>query len=104
MAAAGAFWKGRAIAGAQHRLAAILDQCHFAFEHIDKFVFVRMPVALARPVVRRQVREIDPEIREPASVAQPLPHAFSAGGVKWHRIAGAFAFRHDGDIDLGHGR
>jgi hypothetical protein len=27
MAIAGAFWKGRAVAGAQYRLTAVLDQC-----------------------------------------------------------------------------
>ena len=47
MAIAGIFRKSRAIAGAQHRLAPIFDQRQFAFEHIDEFVFVRMPVALA---------------------------------------------------------
>ena len=62
MAVAGTFRKGRAIAGAEHRLAAILDQCQFTFEHIGEFVFVRMPVALARPITRRQTHEIDPEI------------------------------------------
>jgi hypothetical protein len=76
-----------AIAGAQHRLAAIFDQRLFAFEHIDEFVFVRMPVALARPIARRQAHEIDPEISEPAGVAQPLPHAVGTGCVEWRRIA-----------------
>jgi hypothetical protein len=81
MAVAGAFRKGCAIAGAQHRIAAIFDQRRFAFEQIDEFVFGRMPVALARPIARRQVHEIDPEINEPAGVAQPLPHAFGTGCV-----------------------
>ena len=104
MAVAGAFRKGRAIAGAQHRLAAILDQRQLAFEHVDELVLVRMPVALARPVARRQAHEIDAEIGKPAGVAQPLPHALGAGRVEGRRIARAFAFRHGGDVDLGHGR
>src|SRR5262245_5028657 len=102
MAVAGAFWKGRAIAGAQHRLAAIFDQRQFAFEHVDEFVFVRMPVALARPVARWQVREIDPEIGKAAGIAQPLPDAAGTGRVELRWIARAFALRHGGDVDLGH--
>src|SRR5262245_54154237 len=39
---------------AQRRLAAVVDQRQLAFEHIDEFVLMRMPVALARPIARRQ--------------------------------------------------
>jgi hypothetical protein len=53
MAIAGVLRKGRAIAGAQYRLAVILDQRQLAFEHIDELVFVRVPMALARPSARR---------------------------------------------------
>jgi hypothetical protein len=95
--------KGRAIAGAQHGLAAILDQGQLALEHIDEFVLVRMPVALARPVARRQAHEIDPEISDPTSIAQPLPHTVGTGDVEGRRIARAFAFRDGRDVDLGHG-
>ena len=87
MAVTGVFWKGRAIAGPQNHLAAIFDQRQFAFEHVDEFVLVRMPVALARPIARRQVHEIDPEIREPAGIAESLPHAFGTGRVELRRIA-----------------
>jgi hypothetical protein len=87
VAVARAFRKGRAIAGPQHRLAAVFDQRQLAFEHVDEFVFVRMPMALARPVARRQVHEVESEIREPAGIAQPLPHAFGAGRVELRRIA-----------------
>ena len=68
MAVAGVLGKGCAIAGAQHRLAAIFDQRHFAFEHEDKFIFVRMPVALARPIAWRQVHKIDAEIVSPPAL------------------------------------
>src|SRR5262245_35029740 len=103
MTVARAFRKGRAITGAQHRLAIIFDQRQLAFEYIDEFVFVRMPVALARPIARRQAHKIDAEVSEPAGVAQALPHALGTGRVEWLRIARAFAFRHGGDVDLGHG-
>src|SRR5215470_6978725 len=102
MAVAGAFRKGRAIAGAEQRLATIFNQSQLACDHIDEFVLVRMPVALARPAARWQVHEIDPVIRKPAGVAEPLPHALGTGWVEWRRITRAFAFRHGGDVDLGH--
>src|SRR5262245_6643152 len=37
--------EARAIAGLQHDLALVLDQHQFAFEHIDEFVFLLVPVA-----------------------------------------------------------
>ena len=103
MAVAAAFRKGRAIAGAQHRLAAVFDQRQLACEHIDEFVFVRMPVALARPIARRQAHQIDAEIGQPAGIAEALADALSTRRVERRRIARAFALRHGGDIDLGHG-
>src|SRR5206468_5899334 len=84
-------------------LAAILDHDQLAFEHVDEFVLVRMPVALARPVAGGQAHEIDPEVGEPAGVAQALAHALGTGRVEGRRIARAFAFRHGGDVDPGHG-
>ena len=62
MAVAGAFRKRRAIAGAQHRLAAVLDQRQLAFEHVDELVLVGVPMALARPIAGRQAHEVDAEI------------------------------------------
>src|SRR5689334_4702144 len=54
MAVAAALREGRAIAGAQDRLAAILDQHQLTFQHIDELVLMGMPMPLARPVARRQ--------------------------------------------------
>src|SRR5215471_6974773 len=103
MAVAGSFRKRRTIAGAQNRLARVFDQRQLALEHIDEFVFVRMPVALARPIPRRQMHEIDAEILEASGIAEPLAHAFGARRVELRRIARASAFRHRGDVDLRHG-
>src|SRR5262249_48299759 len=104
MAIARTFRKGRAITGAQHRFATVFNQCQFPFEYIDEFVFMRMPVALARPIARRQAHEIDAEIREPAGIAKSLPYAFGTWGVELRWIARACAFRHSGDVDLRHGQ
>src|SRR5450631_4395620 len=38
-----------AVAGPQQRLARVVDQHDFALQHVGKLVFMRMPMALARP-------------------------------------------------------
>src|SRR5262245_24401373 len=103
MAVAGIFREGGAVAGAEHRLAAILDQRHFTFEDVDELVLVRVPVALARPVARRQVREIDAHIGEPAGVAETLPQALGRGCGEWIGIGRALSRGHRGEVDLRHG-
>ena len=79
MAVACAFRKRSAIARVQYSLAAIFDQHQFAFEYVDEFVFMRMPVALARPITWRQAHETDTEISEPAVVTQLLTNASAQG-------------------------
>jgi hypothetical protein len=39
----------------------------------------------------------------PKSVSTPAPNAFGTDCVERRRIARAIAFRHDGDVDPGHG-
>jgi hypothetical protein len=95
--------KGGAITGPQNRFPGIFDQRQLSFEHIDEFVFVRMPMSLARPVARGQVHEIDTEISKTARIAQPLPYTLGTGRVEWFRVAGPFDLRDSGDINLGHG-
>jgi hypothetical protein len=97
-----AFGNAAQSARTQHGRAAVFDQRQFAFQHIDEFVLVRMPVALARPIAGRQAHEIDAEISEPAGIAQPLPHALRTGRIKRRRIARTLAPRHSGNVDLRH--
>ena len=42
-----------AITGNEGLFTRIRDERRGAFEHVDELVFVRMPVALARPIARR---------------------------------------------------
>ena len=91
MAIAACLWEGGAVAGAQLCLATILDQDQFAFQHIDEFVLMGVPVALTRPVAGRQAHQIDPEIGQPAFIAQPLPYPLSRARIEGRRIARAHA-------------
>src|SRR6516165_9638410 len=102
MAVARAFRKSGAVAGAQQGLAVVFDQREFAVEHIDEFVFMRMPMALARPVTRRQTHEVNPEVGQSPGITHPLPDALGGGRIELRRIARALPFRHRGDVDLRH--
>ena len=52
------------IAGLEQRLAAVLDQNHFAFEDIDQLVFLFMPVPQRRRGARLERRQVDAELVE----------------------------------------
>src|SRR5262252_2905293 len=102
MPVAAAFREGRAVAGAQHSLAAILDQGEGAFEHIDELILVAMPVALAGPAARRQTHQVDAEVLEPARIPQPLARARGTRLIERRRIARAGPDLDAGDIDFRH--
>jgi len=76
----------RAIAGDEGLRAGIVDKRHFASENIEKLVFMRMPMTLARPRAWRQGQSVDAELRQAAGVAECFAYALSArlverGGV-----------------------
>src|SRR5437016_8511718 len=64
-----------AIAGAQWLLAPVGDQDQLAGNHKDKFIFCRVPMALAGSRAWRQAQEIDPELSQAGRVAKPLPNS-----------------------------
>ena len=70
MAVAPAARVPRAHAGSERLLAAVRDEHHFAFEHIDELVLERMPVAQCRLAAGSQRDEVHAETREAARIAQ----------------------------------
>ena len=62
--------KSRAHARLQHLLSGIGAQNHFAAQHEDEFLFVRMPVAHRGFLAGRQRRVIDADLREAERVAE----------------------------------
>jgi hypothetical protein len=102
MAVAGAFRKRRTFSCVQRRLAAVFDQRHFAFEHMDELVLIAVPVALAGPAAGRQGHQVDAEIAQPARLAQAPPRPCRTGRIERRRIARTLACGHGGDVDLGH--
>ena len=70
-----------AIARLQDFFAGIGDQHHFAGQHIDEFVLLEVPMALAGPRARRQPQQIDAELGEAGGVAQLAALARPAGLV-----------------------
>jgi hypothetical protein len=69
MTVAGFLWKGCTVACPEHRFAAVFDQTELTFEDVNEFVFVRVSMALTRPIARRQTHEIGPKVTESAGVA-----------------------------------
>lgn len=74
--------EARAITGAQYFLAGIGDEDDFAGEYVDELVLDRMPVPLAGPATRGQLREVGPELRQPRSVTEAATEASLAGNVE----------------------
>src|ERR1700722_6964751 len=102
MAIAGAFRKRRAIARAQHRLAAVFDERQLAFEHVDELVLVAVPMALARPAAGRQGHQIDAEIAKSARHAQAPARTCRARRIERRRGSNTLTRGQGGYVDLGH--
>ena len=60
------------VARLEHGLAVLLDQHHLAFEQIDKFVFLFVPVAQCRGGAGLERRQVDAELIEAGGDAEPL--------------------------------
>ena len=79
---------GGRVAGPQHGLTVVLAQHHFAFEHIDQFVFVLVPMALRRCRAGFEGADIDAELRQSGGAGESLaPPAFHRLVVR-RRIVG----------------
>src|SRR6267154_586966 len=58
------------VAGAQCFLTLVGHEHHLAGEDIDEFVFVAVPMTLARPGTRRQATQVDAELGQPGGIAE----------------------------------
>ena len=92
--------KARAISRDERLLARVRHEHDFAFEHVDEFVFVRMPVALRRPRSRRERKLVDAELRETRREAEARARSLEAWLVERRGIARATTHRRGGHIDL----
>ena len=62
--------KAGGIAAAQEFLAGICHESNFAGQHVDEFVGLGMPMALAGPRAGRQCQQIDAELGQSGSVTK----------------------------------
>src|ERR1019366_8265247 len=90
------------VARLEHGFAFVLDQHQLAFQHVDEFVFLLVPVPQRGGGARLDTRNIDAELRETHAVAQRLLVAAFMLGLKLGRIETAASHRHLGDVDLWH--
>ena len=85
MAVRNAGLPGCGVAGLEHGLAVVLAQHHFAFEHVDKLVFVFVPVALRGGRARLERADVDAEMcrgrrRAPSRLRERPSTALLNGG------------------------
>src|SRR5450759_493908 len=90
------------VAGLEYGFAVVLDQHQLAFQHVDEFVFLLVPMPQRGGRARLDARNIDAELRETHDVAQRLLVAAFMLGLKLGGIETAASHRHLGDVDLGH--
>ena len=90
------------VAGAEAFLAFVLHEPHFSFEHVDEFVLVCVPMALARPGAGRQPCEVDPELGETCGDTELHVFTRAAGLVEGSRVACATPRGRGGSVDFGH--
>src|SRR5262249_10028096 len=102
MAVGDAGLEARRIAGSQQSLATVLDQRQLAFEDVDEFVLLLMPMAQRRGGAGLEPGEVDTELGEPGDVAECRLLAALGDGAQGHGIAAAGAHGRRGDVDLGH--
>src|SRR6185503_17178976 len=94
----------RGIARLEDGFAVLLAEHNLAFEQVDEFVFVPVPVSLRRPGAGLQRRQIDAELRKPNGVAEPLSLAAFDRLPERIGIHVDAVERDFGDVDLWHSR
>src|SRR5215471_4991827 len=99
---AACFGKRGTISGPQDCLSRVLDECQLAFKDVDEFVFMAVPVPLARPFARWKRHQVDAEDRELPGVAESLAGASGTGFVEGFRVASSNTHWHGGNVNFRH--
>src|SRR5262249_37363897 len=92
----------RRVTGPEGNFAAILAQNHLAFEHIDKLIFVFMPVTLRRGGARLERADVDAELCQASGATDPFAFAPFHRLVERWRITRRAIKGHIVDVDLWH--
>ena len=89
------------IAGPQDLLASVGHENDLALDNPDELVLMRVPVALARPGIRRKVQEVDPELGHAGRVTESAASAGATRLIIGRRVAGgSLAARDRAHVDL----
>jgi hypothetical protein len=89
-----------AIAGHQHFVATVGDQCQLAFEHPHQFILMAVPVTLAGPGAGFDDSHIHAELSQARTAREPLRRLVEAWPVEGRRIValGLNGYRGEGDL------
>src|SRR6267143_2219553 len=91
----------RAHAGLQQLLAGAGHQVDLAFEHVDEFVFQRVPMAQCRLAAGAERHQVDAELGQAAGVCQAPFRAITHPRLERPRIPRAANFGHSVGIERG---
>src|SRR5215813_4122883 len=91
------------VAGPQHDLAAVLDQRDLAFDHVDEFVFLLVPVPQRRAGAGLEARDIDAELGQARDITDRALLAAARDRLEIARIGAVGPHDGLGNVDLRHG-
>jgi hypothetical protein len=100
MAISDAGFEACAVSRPEYFLPVVGNQDDLALQDPGEFVLGGMPVALAGPRSRRQLKQIDAEVAETCGIAESLPHTFAARCIEWLGVVCALASRNGGLLDF----
>src|SRR5690606_36534619 len=75
-----------AVPRAKDFLAGVRHEHDLAFEDVDEFVLMRVPMPLTGPGPRSQTHQVHPELRKARRVPEAITQARCAGLIVWRRI------------------
>jgi hypothetical protein len=91
------------VTSSEDLFTSVGNQNDLALDDPDELVLVSVPVALARPGVRRKMQQIDAELGQAGRIAESAARAGASRFVVGRRVSsGSLAPRDCGHLDLRH--
>src|ERR1700686_1826669 len=94
----------RTVSRSQCFLAFICDEHDPSLQHVYKLVFVRVPVALARPDTCGETEQVHPKLSQPRCLTESPPRSVLAGLVERGGGTRARTLGRNELVDFGHFR
>jgi hypothetical protein len=102
MAIARSLPKRSALACNKNGLTFILDQRELTFENVNELILVAVPMALTRPLARRQRHEVYAKVCQSSGITKAFALTPFRGSPEWVRVASAQTHGYGAQIDFRH--